>query len=84
MSAGFRRSLFSFFQEVYSEVLERDPKDAFVPRSASVVELLIAVLLVPLAGVNFRTPLRQTTSCSDATHAGAVGVGSFCFNSLQS
>ena len=31
--------------------LERDPKEAFVPRSASVVELLIAVLLVPLAGV---------------------------------
>ena len=56
-AAGFRRPQFSLFQEVYSEVWERDPKDAFVPRSASVVELLIAVPLVPLAGVNLRTPL---------------------------
>ena len=59
-AAGFRRPLFSIFQEVYSEILERDPKEAFVPRSASVVELLIAVLLIPLAGVNLRTPLRHT------------------------
>ena len=43
----------------------------FVPRSASVVELLIAVLLVPLAGVNLRTALRRIISCSEASHAGA-------------
>ena len=70
-AAGFRRPLFSIFQDVYSEVKEWDPKDAVVPRSASVVELLIAVLLVPLAGVDLRTPLRNAVSCSDASHAGA-------------
>ena len=70
-AAGFRCSLFSIFQEVYGEVFDRDPKDASAPRSASVVELLIAVLLVPLAGVFLRTPLRRTVGCSDASHAGA-------------
>ena len=67
-AAGFCRPLFPIFQEVCSEVLDRNPKDAFAPRSASVVELFIAVLF---AGVDLRTPLRRTISCSDASHAGA-------------
>ena len=47
-----------------------------------VVELLIAVLLVPLAGVNLRTPLRNTISCSDASHAGAGSEASMFVPSI--
>ena len=51
----FRR-VFIIFLGVYSEVLDRNPKDVFAPRSALVAELLITILLVPLAGVHLRPP----------------------------
>ena len=44
-AAGCRRHLSSIFQEVYSEVQERDPIDVLAPMSGWVAELLIAVLL---------------------------------------
>ena len=44
-------------------------KRSFQGRPRSLI--LIAVLLIPLAGVNLHTPLRHTISCSDASHAGA-------------
>ena len=54
-AAGFRRLLFSFFQEVYSEVFRQEPKRR-VCCEDGFGELLVAVLVVPLAGVGLRAP----------------------------
>lgn len=71
-AAGFRRPLFSVLQELFTCISSFvDPLHEQQVLSPEVVdEILCGVLLLPLARVNLRAPLRASLSISDASERG--------------
>ena len=64
--AAFRRPLFAIFQEIFP-LIERAREGAVDPDPQVIDEMVIFVLLLPLASTSLRARVSSEISCSDAS-----------------
>jgi len=76
-AAAFRRPLLSVLNAVFGEALAMT--EAFVASVEAKEEVLLFVILLPLAGTNLRSTLSSTIACTDASESGGGACESGAF-----